>query len=308
MSKAIIMLGLPLSGKTTWIENNKERFEEYRWISADEYKKSHPKYNPEDVIEEVHEWSVNAAEMETYDVAQNDMPLILDGGGINNRYTLRIANTLKNDYNYEITLVWIKTPYEVCLERNKKRTRKVPETAITDKALKEISQFHKLRQICDKAEVYDYFSNHYIFVDMDGVIAAQSTLPIVNGEIDFVNGEVHKWQKPVTPVIELLRKLQKQGKELYILSATPNSFSSNEKIAWLAQNFPIDNERVFFVNQGKHKAEMLDNLRRKFKLEHKDVMLIDDMHETLYKVKARGMNAMHPSEFLTHDWDIDMNN
>jgi predicted kinase len=302
------MLGLPLAGKTTWIEQNKERFEEYRWISADEYKKSHPKYNPDNVLEEVHEWSVNAAEQETYDVADKNEPLILDGGGINNRYTLRIVNWLRNNYGYKVTVVWIKTPYEVCLERNKKRERKVPETAITDKALKEISQFHKLRTMCDDAEVYDYFTNKYIFVDMDGVIAAQSTLPIVNGEIDFVNGEVHKWQKPVTPVIKLLRDLQKKGKELYILSATPNSFSSNEKMEWLVENFPISKERVFFVNQGKHKAEMLDNLRRRFKFHPKDVMLIDDMHDTLYKVKARGMNAMHPSEFLTHDWDIDMNN
>lgn len=302
------MLGLPLSGKSTWIENNKERFEDYRWISADEYKKTHPKYDPNDVIEEVHQWSVNAAEMEVYEVAKHEGKLIMDGGGINNRYTLRIVKELKDTYGYEVTVVWIKTPYEVCLERNKTRERKVPSVAITDKALKEISQFHKLRLLCDNAEIYDYFSNHHIFVDMDGVIAAQSTLPIVNGEIDFVNGEIHKWQKPVVPVIEKLRELKEKGKELYILSATANSTAYEEKQKWLDINFPeIPKERRFFVNQGKHKAEMLGNLRRKFKLAHKDVMLIDDVHDTLYKVKARGMNAMHPSEFLTHDWEIDMN-
>ena len=139
------MLGLPLSGKSTWIENNKERFEDYRWISADEYKKTHPKYDPNDVIEEVHQWSVNAAEMEVYEVAKHEGKLIMDGGGINNRYTLRIVKELKDTYGYEVTVVWIKTPYEVCLERNKTRERKVPSVAITDKALKEISQFHKLR-------------------------------------------------------------------------------------------------------------------------------------------------------------------
>ena len=33
------------------------------------------------------------------------------------------------------------------------------------------------------------------------VIAAQSTLPIINGEIDFANGEIHKWQSPLKPIL-----------------------------------------------------------------------------------------------------------
>ena len=66
--------------------------------------------------------------------------------------------------------------------------------------------------------------------------------------------------------------------------------------------FPIPKSNRFFVNQGRHKAEMLDNLSRKFKLHKKDVLLIDDFHDILYKVKDRGMNSMHPSEFLTHDF------
>jgi 5'(3')-deoxyribonucleotidase len=186
-----------------------------------------------------------------------------------------------------------------------KRGRRVPETAITDKALKEVSQFHKLKFASDLVEVYDYFTNKHIFIDMDGVIAAQSTLPIVNGEIDFVNGEIHKWQKPVTPVIEMLERLQSKGHELYILSATANSTAYDEKQDWLDENFNLPKDRRFFVNQGRHKAEMLNNLRRKFKLEHKDVVIIDDMHTTLYDAKKRGMNAMHPSEFLTHEWGLE---
>ena len=137
---------------------------------------------------------------------------------------------------------------------------------------------------------------------MDGVIAAQSTLPIVNGEIDFVNGEIHRWQKPVKPVIDLLWKLEKNGYNLHILSATANSFAYDEKQEWLDVLFNLPKHKRFFVNQGKHKAEMLDNLVRKFKYKKEDVLLIDDMHPTLYSVKERGMNAMHPSEFLTHDW------
>lgn len=305
--EAVMMLGLPCSGKSTWILQNKNRFISFSTVSADDIKVSHSEYDPENT-QALHEWSVEEAEAQMMELAHEGKNIIMDTGGINNRYTIRIMNMLK-DYGYLITLIHIKTPYEICLERNQINTRgrQVPEVAITDKALKEVSQFHKLRLMSDDVEVYSYFTNRHIFIDMDGVIAAQSTLPIVNGEIDFVNGEVHKWQKPVEAVIRQLNILQARGFNLYILSATANSTAYDEKQEWLNKYFPIPSDRRFFVNRGVHKAEMLDNLRRKFKLEYKDVLLIDDVHETLYKVKDRGMNAMHPSEFLTHDWQLDKN-
>jgi predicted kinase len=300
--KAIILLGLPLAGKTTWIKEdfNVYTFSKYVYISADVFKEEHPNYDPND-SEALHEWSVSKAERFLKSTANAGDSLILDSGSINNRYTFRIINYLKS-HDYYIELVHIKTPYTVCLERNKKRERKIPEKAITDKALKEVSQFYKLEQMVDKVTVVDYFKNYHIFVDMDGVIAAQSTLPIINNEIDFVNGEIHKWQKPVKPVIDILHNLKIAGYNIYILSATPNSFSTDEKNKWLDKYFNVIPEHRFFVNQGRHKAEMLDNLVRKFKLDKSEVLLVDDIHETLYNVKARGMNAMHVSEFLTHNF------
>ena len=300
MNKAIILLGLPNSGKTTWIKENINPTI-YTIISADDKKESHPKYDPNNVPIWLHEWSVDEAEIDVYKLADLHQNLVLDSGSINNRYTIRIINKLKS-CGYNIKLVYVKTPYTVCLERNKLRDRKVPETAITDKALKETSQFHKLKALVDEVQIVNYFTNKHIFIDMDGVIAAQSCLPIINGEIDFVNGEVHKWLKPVMPVIQLLRFLESRGHELYILSATPNSVSSDEKKEWLKEHFPMPANKIFFVNQGKHKAEMLDNLRRKFKMNKSDVLLVDDYHDILYQVIDRGMNAMHPSEFLTADY------
>ena len=303
--EAIILMGLPLAGKTTWITEQVEEqgnYREHLYISADEIKMRHPDYNPQKT-EILHEWSVKEAETLLKMTADEGQPIIFDSGSINNRYTLRILDYL-NENHYKTILVHIKTPYIVCLERNKYRERKVPEKAITDKALKEVSQFHKLSDMVDDVIVVDYFKNYHIFVDMDGVIAAQSTLPIINNEIDFVNGEIHKWQKPVIPVIDILKKLMTSRYNIYILSATANSFAMQEKNEWLDENFNIDNSRRFFVNQGRHKAEMLDNLVRKYKLNKSEVLLLDDMHQILYDVKKRGMNAMHVSEFLVHDWSI----
>lgn len=301
MNKAIILLGLPNSGKTSWAKKNVNH-SLYTNVSADYYKENHPEYNPNNVTVKIHEWSVEKAERKMNKLSDLNQNILLDSGSINNRYTIRIIKMLKSK-GYEIKLVHIKTPYTVCIERNKLRGRKVPEVAITDKALKETSQFHKLRQLVDTVWVIDYYTNKHIFVDMDGVIAAQTTLPIINNEIDFVNGEIHKWQEPVTAVIDKLNVLRENTTtKIYILSAAANSVAIEEKQEWLKENFPMDADKIFFVNQGRHKAEMLDNLRRKFKLDKKDVTLIDDFHETLYDVKKRGMNSMHISEFLTHEF------
>jgi len=301
MKEAIIMMGLPLSGKSLWLLKNKVS-EHFEIVSADTYKENHPEYDPEN-NEVLHQWSVKKAENRVNKLISKKKDFVLDGGGINNRYNIRIMEELKSN-DYYITLVHIKTPYQVCLERNhsQKRERKVPDVAITDKALKEPSQFHKLKKYANKVVVEDYFTNRNIFVDMDGVIAAQSVLPIINGEIDFANGEVHKWQKPVKPIIDILNELRGVGYYIRILSATANSIAYEEKQEWLDENFNIPREDRFFVNQGRHKAEMLENLQRKFKLHKKDVLLLDDFHDILKKVRERGMNSMHPSEFMTHEF------
>lgn len=297
-----MMMGLPLAGKTVWINNNIKSYPGFDVISADIFKEIHPDYNPDNVTNDIHEWSVEQVEAQAYELAENNKSFIFDGGGINNSYTKRIISKLKNK-GYYIILVHIKTPYKVCLERNRQRHRKVPDHAITDKASREMAQFYTISGICDEVTVKDYFTNNHIFVDMDGVIAGQVTLPIIGGELDFVNGQIHKWQKPVKPVIDLLKILERDhGKTLYILSATANSIAYQEKMHWLDINFDIPSYRRFFVNQGVHKGEMLANLRQKLKLKHNEVLLVDDVSSTLYNVKGRGMNAMHPSEFLTHDW------
>ena len=297
IKKAIIMMGLPLSGKTQWINNNID-LDKFSLVSADKIKESHPDYNPKDTTT-IHEFSVKEAENMLYRLAKEGVDIIMDGGGINNSYTIRIITKLK-EHGYRVKLVHIKTPYTICLERNKYRERKVPTDSIIDKAIRENSQYHRLLEFVDKSEVVDYFTNKNIFVDMDGVIAAMSTLPIVDGEIDFVNAQVHKYPAPVIPVIDKLNSLNKRGYNIYIMSAIPNSISFQEKNEWLDKHFNIPHNQRYFVNQGIHKAEMLDNLSKKLKLNKKDMTLVEDIHSILYSVKNRGMNALHVSEFLTH--------
>lgn len=297
--KAIILMGLPLAGKTSWI--NSQDLKEYIVVSADTIKEEHPDYDPENAYK-LHQYSVEKAEESMNRHSDYGRNIIMDSGSINNSYSKRIIAMLKSK-GYQVKLVHVKTPLLVCLDRNKERTRKVPEKEIIFKAQKENSQFFKLSEIVDEIEVVNYFTNEHIFIDMDGVLAAQTTLPKINGEIDFVNSEVFVYQKPVTPVIEKFKNLHEKGHTLYILSAIPTSISLEEKNEWLDKYFSIvPKERRFYVNQGKHKSEMLDDLRRKFKLSRNQVTLVDDYHNTLYDVLNRRMNPMHISEFLTFNF------
>jgi len=295
---AIVLMGLPLAGKTTWIEEQK--FKNHQYISADDLKEAHPDYDP-DTAHLLHLWSVKEAEGRVYLCIDRGYDIVFDSGSINNNYTKRILKALC-DAGYFIKLVHIKTPYKVCLERNKIRERKVPESDILSKAVKENKQFHSIRGLVDEVKVVEYFTHKHIFVDMDGVIASLSTLPVVDGCIDFVNGEIHKNLAPVRQVLDKLADIETGSncEGMYILSATPNSFSTKEKNDWLDEHFPIPQDKRFFVNQGRHKAEMLENLQVRLGLDKKDVTLIDDLHATLYKVEERGMRPMHPSEFLTY--------
>jgi predicted kinase len=292
-------MGLPLAGKTSWIEDNAPS-DLFR-ISADQIKEAHPSYDPAKAFE-LHQYSVRLAEESILDASDRQIDMVIDSGSINENYTKRILCSLK-ERGYYIRLVHVKTPLMVCLDRNEVRERKVPPEDIVAKSCRELAQFKTLSKLVDETTVISYFTNEHIFIDMDGVLAAQTTLPKVAGEIDFVNSQIFLNQEPVMPVVEKCATLAKTGHTLYILSGAPTSVSIEEKMQWLDLYAPfVPIERRFFVNQGRHKAEMLEGLRRRFRLDKRQVTLVDDVHATLYDVLNRRMNPMHVSEFLTHNF------
>jgi predicted kinase len=129
------MFGLPASGKTFYIHEN-HLVDNYMLVSADKIKEKMPEYSPSEA-HKVHQRSVKVAEKMMYDLADNGVNMVMDGGGINNNYTIRIFNYLK-EKGYEVTLIHIDTPLEKCLERNEERLERgemyVPKEAIIEKS------------------------------------------------------------------------------------------------------------------------------------------------------------------------------
>ena len=173
ISKFTYFLGLPCSGKTSWMSDNYPNvghlcdmlstllstthpFDDYSFeeinetlennlpigstwvISADEIKPMLEGYTDEHP-EVVHEDSVQLARRMIFEIAKSknlNVNIILDGGGINNHYNLSIIDYLRTYDVDKITCVFFDTPVEVCIKRLQGRTRKVPIEDIYKKNLR----------------------------------------------------------------------------------------------------------------------------------------------------------------------------
>lgn len=292
-------MGLPLAGKSSWVAAQPE-FKDALVVSADTIKENLPGYDPEKA-EEVHEDSVKLAEEEMYKAIDRGIRhIVMDGGGINDNYTVRIINRLRNS-NYIVQLVHINTPIEVCLIRNRRRKRKVPELEIFKKEAREGAQFLRLKGLVNTVKVVNYFVDKHFFIDMDGVTTSYTPLTPINDSIDFVNNNYFEIAEPVMPTIKILKYLHEKGMKIHILSAIPNSFSYEQKQKWLDKYLPfIKKEDRFFVNAGRHKAEMLEGLVWKFDLQPHEVTMVEDTHSIILKVKEKGYRAIHVSELLAN--------
>ena len=267
-------------------------------MSADEIKHVLDGYTPEHP-EIVHEQSVQIARSLIYAIADEpgiDCDLILDGGGINNRYNLSIIEELRKKNVDKITCIFFDTPIEVCLKRLKMRARKVPIDDIYKKNLRIEACKNRYIPLVDEFIRVDYFTNKYLLLDMDGTLACYGKAKLdIHGNSDFVSSELFKNLKPVKHVIEFVKE-HYDMKNVYIVTACANSIAWSEKNEWLDKYFPeVLKENRMFVGNKNYKHVFIEQFANKMKWDVKDVCIIDDFHDTLTKCTEIGINAIHPS-------------
>jgi predicted kinase len=119
----IMLIGLPASGKTTYLEDHPE---DAVRLSQDDFrmlmtgKEFFLPFEPT-----VHAWLENTGR---YLMSQG-YSILIDATSL--RVGLRTKwIKLAREYGHETKAIWLDTPYFTCLERNEARDRKVPEDII----------------------------------------------------------------------------------------------------------------------------------------------------------------------------------
>lgn len=328
----IFTVGLPGSGKTHFLqENYPKMFDWYKiypdysdtyfyidphmsdcymrclgkpyvLISADQIKKSLEDYDSNHP-ERVHEESVQiaAALLRMLVAKWNDWindTIIMDGTGLNNHYTENLIKYVR-EHNPEtkITCLYFDTPIEVCLQRLEKRERKVPINAIYEKNIMITSCLNRYKPLVDEIKRIDYYTNKYLLLDMDGTICGYTKVKRdIDNNADFVNSELFRHLRPVEHIIEFAKKYYDM-KNVYIVTAVPNSIAWDEKQEWLDKHFPeIPKENRFFCGNKDYKHVFVKQLADKQGWERNEIVLVDDYHYTIDSCRKLGINCIHPSD------------
>lgn len=293
MKQFIFTIGLPGSGKTTFLKE--KGYSDI--ISADDIKLTiEDPFLDNLSMEEIHERSVQEARKEAFiRLNRGDDLVVMDMGGINSRYTYSIIEcALSNGYK-DIKAYFIDTPIDICIERMKSRGRVVPIDDVHRKSCRLNSSIINIKDYGVDVVTVPYFTNKYLFLDMDGTICSYQKPPRdIDGNVDFVNSRMFENARPVKHIIEWAKGWD--DKDKFILGACPNSISMKEKILWLEKNmYYIELDNMYFVGNKDYKHVFLKHLIQKLKLDKKDVLVVDDNYSIIDNMLKIGVNCIHPS-------------
>lgn len=127
----IFTAGLPGSGKSTTILNSK--FKNLPIVDCDEFKKTHPAYEPKNITLELHDWSKRKARELHFELLSKGESFIVDGTGTNLEKYLRWFQEGR-ELGFEIVVLYVKVRTATSIQRNFKRERSVPVSLIVKKA------------------------------------------------------------------------------------------------------------------------------------------------------------------------------
>lgn len=300
---AIFYIGLPGSGKSTDIEKLNV-LGDFKVISADKLKENHPDYDP-NKAEELHEWSVRKAKDQVIQTLFNGKNFIFDSGGINNSYSFGILTLAKNA-GYHITLRYMNTPIQICLERISQRERKVPFLDIFNKSFKIHKCLEEQKKLVDAFVEIPYYKDDNFVFDMDGVLVEYQVFPLKckyapeNLKVDHINNNIFEFARPVKTIVNIVNKLIENNKKVFILSVSPNNHTNRQKLEWLRKYIPkLDPMNIYFVGNIDNKLTTLEQLLVKHKITKQNTVYVDDIHSLLWQASNTNFNAMHPSTFLS---------
>ncbi len=123
----IVMVGMPASGKNTWIKNNQEMLQTYTIVELDWIRREifgHQFHRPAE------QFVIGMAKSFAMMLSSQNKNIVINGTGL----TMGIRRDwldMAIDFNYNTTIVFLNVNINICKERNNLRTNnKVPDSEI----------------------------------------------------------------------------------------------------------------------------------------------------------------------------------
>jgi len=231
MQDLILTIGLPASGKTTWLNEFIQRHPEYYNVNRDDIRlmlQGRSRYNKftksrEKIVTDIAETSAISALMEGKSVIVSDTNL-------NPTFNQKWKDIAKNHNATYREKLFTDTRLGVCLERDKLREFPVGSNVIT-------GMFNKYRDIYwPEPEINTALPNAYI-VDVDGTIAHMH------------NRRAYEWHKvgddlPKSDVIRIVNTLAEAGYKIIICSGRDGICEDSTRDWLIINNVSFDE---FFI-------------------------------------------------------------
>ncbi len=137
MSRLIILLGIPGSGKSSIAKYLQSEFQEYKIISTDAIR---AKLFGNEAIQGPWLKIWNEVEQQLQEAIITTNTVIYDATNISRKQRKEIIALARSKGFTEIIGLWVNTKLEICLKRNQQRHRQVPEAII-------LNMYQQLREV-----------------------------------------------------------------------------------------------------------------------------------------------------------------
>ena len=120
------------------------------------------------------------------------------------------------------------------------------------------------------------------------------------GEIDYAKylfTDIYANKEAITEMVDISNSLGKQ--EQYVITVIVNGREVFDKENFLFKYYKnIDVKNCYFVSSSVLKVKTINSICAHRNINLKDVVLVDDKHETLESATQNGIAAIHPSVLL----------
>ena len=146
----------------------------------------------------------------------------------------------------------------------------------------------------------------YVFFDVDGTLSEYrfndklyaSLKPELGCQTleDFLFGNLFLKARPLKTMQRVIEKLDKD--RIFVLGTIVSNNEINQKYTWLKENYPnIKKENIIFISSTMLKPEVIIEYSKKYKIDLKDMVFVDDRLDVLRKAEEKGIKAYHRSSF-----------